>query len=239
MQRRWSSLGPPPQLEADKNPSQTCRRYLEGLDSPLSVLHCSAKPLSLLSLFSVNPSLSEEAKPTMKSTSVKMMRSSYSGSGGGFSSGNRVAGGGAGGSFSSRSVTLSRPAYSMATSSIAGGSMLRSSIGASGGGGFSYGYGGGSAFGGGGGGGGGGGFGGAGFGGAFGAGFGGAGGAGGLGILPITNVQVNQSLLAPVNIDIDPTIQTVRNQEKEQIKTLNNRFASFIDKVSGPFNVRY
>ncbi|XP_043097774.1 keratin, type II cytoskeletal 4 [Puntigrus tetrazona] len=48
---------------------------------------------------------------------------------------------------------------------------------------------------------------------------------------PITAVTVNQSLLAPLNLEIDPTIQAVRNQEKEQIKTLNNRFASFIDKV--------
>lgn len=47
----------------------------------------------------------------------------------------------------------------------------------------------------------------------------------------ITNVQVNQSLLAPLNLEIDPNIQTVRTNEKEQIKTLNNRFASFIDKV--------
>merc|ERR1712002_810375 len=47
----------------------------------------------------------------------------------------------------------------------------------------------------------------------------------------ITNVQVNQSLLTPLNLAIDPTIQAVRTQEKEQIKTLNNRFASFIDKV--------
>uniref|UniRef100_A0A8C6Q7K5 Keratin 5 n=1 Tax=Nothobranchius furzeri TaxID=105023 RepID=A0A8C6Q7K5_NOTFU len=64
----------------------------------------------------------------------------------------------------------------------------------------------------------------------FGGGFGGGFGAGGA-PLPITNVQVNQSLLAPLNLEIDPTIQTVRTQEKEQIKTLNNRFASFIDKV--------
>ena len=49
---------------------------------------------------------------------------------------------------------------------------------------------------------------------------------------PITAVQVNQSLLAPLNLEIDPNIQAVRTQEKEQIKTLNNRFASFIDKVS-------
>uniref|UniRef100_A0A672ZK60 Keratin, type II cytoskeletal 8-like n=1 Tax=Sphaeramia orbicularis TaxID=375764 RepID=A0A672ZK60_9TELE len=48
---------------------------------------------------------------------------------------------------------------------------------------------------------------------------------------PITAVTVNKSLLAPLNLDIDPTIQAVRTQEKEQIKTLNNRFATFIDKV--------
>uniref|UniRef100_A0A674N0K2 Keratin 4 n=1 Tax=Takifugu rubripes TaxID=31033 RepID=A0A674N0K2_TAKRU len=47
----------------------------------------------------------------------------------------------------------------------------------------------------------------------------------------ITAVQVNRSLLAPLNLEIDPNIQAVRTQEKEQIKTLNNRFASFIDKV--------
>ncbi|KAK5934301.1 hypothetical protein CgunFtcFv8_014711 [Champsocephalus gunnari] len=47
----------------------------------------------------------------------------------------------------------------------------------------------------------------------------------------ITVVQFNQSLLAPLNLAIDPTIQAVRTHEKEQIKTLNNRFASFIDKV--------
>uniref|UniRef100_A0A667X683 Keratin 4 n=1 Tax=Myripristis murdjan TaxID=586833 RepID=A0A667X683_9TELE len=47
----------------------------------------------------------------------------------------------------------------------------------------------------------------------------------------ITAVTVNSSLLAPLNLEIDPTIQAVRTQEKEQIKTLNNRFASFIDKV--------
>lgn len=48
----------------------------------------------------------------------------------------------------------------------------------------------------------------------------------------ITAVTVNKSLLAPLNLEIDPTIQAVRTQEKEQIKSLNNRFASFIDKVS-------
>nr|AAI54250.1 Zgc:158846 [Danio rerio] len=47
----------------------------------------------------------------------------------------------------------------------------------------------------------------------------------------ITAVKVNESLLAPLNLDIDPSIQAIKTQEKEQIKTLNNRFASFIDKV--------
>lgn len=51
-------------------------------------------------------------------------------------------------------------------------------------------------------------------------------------VAPITAVTVNKSLLAPLNLEIDPTIQAIRTQEKEQIKTLNNRFASFIDKVS-------
>ncbi|XP_012729590.1 keratin, type II cytoskeletal 8 [Fundulus heteroclitus] len=48
---------------------------------------------------------------------------------------------------------------------------------------------------------------------------------------PITAVTVNKSLLAPLNLEIDPAIQAVRTQEKDQIKTLNNRFVSFIDKV--------
>ncbi|XP_056316175.1 keratin, type II cytoskeletal 4 [Danio aesculapii] len=69
-------------------------------------------------------------------------------------------------------------------------------------------------------------------GGGYGSGLGGGLG-GGMGFVPapITAVTVNQSLLAPLNLEIDPTIQAVRTQEKEQIKTLNNRFASFIDKV--------
>ncbi|KAM5288755.1 LOW QUALITY PROTEIN: keratin, type II cytoskeletal 8 [Ctenodactylus gundi] len=47
----------------------------------------------------------------------------------------------------------------------------------------------------------------------------------------ITAVTVNQSLLSPLKLEVDPNIQAVRTQEKEQIKTLNNKFASFIDKV--------
>ncbi|KAK2514476.1 keraton type II cytoskeletal cochleal [Columba livia] len=60
-------------------------------------------------------------------------------------------------------------------------------------------------------------------------------GYGGFGGVPspagIQEVTVNQSLLTPLNLEIDPNIQRVRKEEKEQIKTLNNRFASFIDKV--------
>ncbi|XP_021484097.2 keratin, type II cytoskeletal 79 [Meriones unguiculatus] len=47
----------------------------------------------------------------------------------------------------------------------------------------------------------------------------------------IQEVTVNQSLLTPLNVEIDPEIHRVRTQEREQIKTLNNKFASFIDKV--------
>ncbi|XP_060723297.1 keratin, type II cytoskeletal 8-like [Tachysurus vachellii] len=48
---------------------------------------------------------------------------------------------------------------------------------------------------------------------------------------PLTAVTINKSLLTPINLEIDPQIQAIKIEEKEQIKTLNNRFASFIDKV--------
>ncbi|XP_054254478.1 keratin, type II cytoskeletal 5-like [Indicator indicator] len=51
------------------------------------------------------------------------------------------------------------------------------------------------------------------------------------GVGTIQEVTVNQSLLAPLNLEIDPSLQQVRKDEKEQIKSLNNKFASFIDKV--------
>ena len=47
----------------------------------------------------------------------------------------------------------------------------------------------------------------------------------------ITTVSVNESLLTPLNLEIDPNAQCVKQEEKEQIKCLNNRFAAFIDKV--------
>uniref|UniRef100_A0A671TBY0 Keratin, type II cytoskeletal 8-like n=1 Tax=Sinocyclocheilus anshuiensis TaxID=1608454 RepID=A0A671TBY0_9TELE len=49
--------------------------------------------------------------------------------------------------------------------------------------------------------------------------------------VPIRPVSINTSLLTPVDLQLAPDLQAVRIQEKEEIKTLNNRFASFIDKV--------
>ncbi|XP_056158015.1 intermediate filament protein ON3 [Lampris incognitus] len=48
---------------------------------------------------------------------------------------------------------------------------------------------------------------------------------------PLASLSVNKSLLAPLNLEIDPSLSMNRAHEKEQIKSLNNRFASFIDKV--------
>ncbi|KAL0595685.1 Keratin, type II cytoskeletal 8 [Plecturocebus cupreus] len=56
-------------------------------------------------------------------------------------------------------------------------------------------------------------------------------GASGVGMGGITTVTVNQSLLSPLHLEVDPNIQAVCTQEKEQIKILNKKFASFIIKV--------
>ncbi|XP_051518265.1 keratin, type II cytoskeletal 5 [Myxocyprinus asiaticus] len=184
-------------------------------------------------------------KRTTYSTSAgSFSGGSSSGGGGGFGGGSFGGGSGFGGgirkSFSSMSASAAPMGSRISTVSInrsggGGGGGFRFSQSGSGGG-FGYGLGGGgggfgggagAGFGGGAGAGFGGGYGG-GYGGGFGGGFGG--GAGGF-AAPITAVTVNQSLLAPLNLEIDPNIQVVRTQEKEQIKTLNNRFASFIDKV--------
>ncbi|XP_027714130.1 keratin, type II cytoskeletal 78 isoform X1 [Vombatus ursinus] len=56
----------------------------------------------------------------------------------------------------------------------------------------------------------------------------------GAGLCPpggIQEVTINQNLLSPLKIEIDPQFQTVRTQEIQQIRALNNQFASFIDKV--------
>ena len=46
----------------------------------------------------------------------------------------------------------------------------------------------------------------------------------------ITVASVNQSLWRPLKLETDPSIKAVCTQEKEQIKTLSNKFAS-IDRA--------
>lgn len=56
----------------------------------------------------------------------------------------------------------------------------------------------------------------------------------GLSLCPpggIQEVTINRSLLTPLKIGMDHQFQAVRTQETQEIRTLNNQFASFIDKV--------
>jgi basic type II keratin len=43
---------------------------------------------------------------------------------------------------------------------------------------------------------------------------------------------VNPSLLVPLDLKVDPAVQQQKNQEKEEMKALNDKFASLIGKVS-------
>ncbi|KAM7079990.1 keratin, type II cuticular Hb4-like [Ciconia maguari] len=55
---------------------------------------------------------------------------------------------------------------------------------------------------------------------------------GALGVcIPTAKVTVNGHLLQLLKLEIDPNLQSVKYQEKEQIKTLNNKFAFFICKA--------
>ncbi|NXY11315.1 K2CO protein, partial [Pteruthius melanotis] len=55
-----------------------------------------------------------------------------------------------------------------------------------------------------------------------------AGGAGlGCGPEGIQEAVVNQRLLVPLNLGFDPNMQQVQQEEKDQVKSLNNKFASF------------
>ena len=116
----------------------------------------------------------------------------------------------------------SRSLYGVGSSkriSIGGGSCgIGGGYGSRVGGGFGFGGGAGSGFG---------------FGG--GAGFGGGYGGAGFPVCPpggIQEVTINQSLLTPLTCSsTPPSSQQVMTEEREQIKTLNHKFASFIDKV--------
>uniref|UniRef100_A0A8D0BQ98 Keratin type II head domain-containing protein n=1 Tax=Salvator merianae TaxID=96440 RepID=A0A8D0BQ98_SALMN len=47
----------------------------------------------------------------------------------------------------------------------------------------------------------------------------------------IAGVRINENLLKPLHVGVDPQEQEIRNQEREEMKDLNNQFACFIDKV--------
>ncbi|XP_015415095.1 PREDICTED: keratin, type II cytoskeletal 5 isoform X2 [Myotis davidii] len=165
--------------------------------------------------------------PSVSRTSFTSVSRSGGGGGGGFGRVSIRGAGGAGG-YGSRSlynlggskrIPMSFGSFTTLSPNVSGygygfGSGARSGFGFGGGAGSGFGFGGGGIIG--------------------GLGFGSGAGGPGFPVCPpggIQEVTINQSLLTPLNLQIDPTIQRVRTEEREQIKTLNNKFASFIDKV--------
>lgn len=47
----------------------------------------------------------------------------------------------------------------------------------------------------------------------------------------IHGVRINEKLLKPLHVGVDPQEHILRDHEREEMKSLNNEFASFIDKV--------
>ncbi|XP_025029463.1 keratin, type II cytoskeletal-like [Python bivittatus] len=47
----------------------------------------------------------------------------------------------------------------------------------------------------------------------------------------IQGVRINEKLLKPLDVGVDPQEHIIRSHEREEMKSLNNQFASFIDKV--------
>ncbi|XP_013914853.1 PREDICTED: keratin, type II cytoskeletal 4-like [Thamnophis sirtalis] len=47
----------------------------------------------------------------------------------------------------------------------------------------------------------------------------------------IHGVRINEKLLKPLHVGVDPQEHILRDHEREEMKCLNNEFASFIDKV--------
>ncbi|KAH0629122.1 hypothetical protein JD844_010956, partial [Phrynosoma platyrhinos] len=47
----------------------------------------------------------------------------------------------------------------------------------------------------------------------------------------IHRVRMNEKLLKPLHVGVDPQDHEIRNHEKEEMKNLNNQFACFIEKV--------
>lgn len=55
----------------------------------------------------------------------------------------------------------------------------------------------------------------------------------------IRGVTINEKLLKPLHVGVDPQEHEARNHEREEMKTLNDQFACFIDKVSEQRSLKF